>query len=159
MTVYLRSNAGKKTATGFTLVDVLLAFLIVGLVMSGISYGYVQANQMAEWSSLSLAAQSYASQGIEQTRAAKWDTQLYSTNTGYGTADETGPTNFSVQYDILDVPVKGAGVYATNYITVSTISQSPNPALRQIYVSCVWQSPRTGQLYTNNMVTLRAPDE
>ena len=52
MTVYLRSNAGKKTATGFTLVDVLLAFLIVGLVMSGISYGYVQANQMAEWSSL-----------------------------------------------------------------------------------------------------------
>jgi type II secretory pathway pseudopilin PulG len=159
MTVDLPRNEGKKAATAFTLLDVLLSFLVVGLVMGGVAYGYVQADRMAEFSSLSMAAQSYALQGIEQLRAAKWDTQLNVTNTGYGMPDETGPTNFMVQVDTLDVPVSGVPVYGTNFVTVQTLSQSPNYALRQYTCSCVWQFPPTGQYFTNTVITLRAPDE
>ena len=45
------------------------------LVMSGMMYGYVQANRMAEWSSQSLAAMSYAAQGMEQLRSAQWSAE------------------------------------------------------------------------------------
>jgi type II secretory pathway pseudopilin PulG len=159
MMVHFQHNEGKKPDAAFTLVDVLVSFMVVGFVLGGIAYGYVQANRMAEWSSMSLAAQSYASQGVEQLRAAKWDTQLYTTNTGVGTPDETGPTYSTIYFDVLDVPASGSPLYATNYIKLTTISQSPNPPLRQIRCDCAWQFPTTGIYYTNTVVTLRAPDE
>ncbi len=59
-------QANKRTAANaFTLVESLIAVMILLLAMGGLMYGYVQANRMAEYSSMSLAAQSYASQGIE----------------------------------------------------------------------------------------------
>ena len=59
----------------FTLIEVLISFAILALIVAGVIYGYAQTNRFAEWSSMSLAAQSYALQGLEQLRAAKWDLQ------------------------------------------------------------------------------------
>ena len=52
----------RVACAAFTLIEVMIAFVIFGLVTSGMIYGYVEANRLAEWSSQSLAAMSYASQ-------------------------------------------------------------------------------------------------
>ena len=57
----------------FTLVEVVISVAILAMVMAGTIYGYVQINRNAEWNSMSYAAQSFALQGLEQVRAAKWD--------------------------------------------------------------------------------------
>ena len=68
-------NAAKEKSRGacaaFTLIEVMIGFFIFGLVTAGMIYGYVEANRIAEWSSQSLAAMSYASQGMEQMRAVQ----------------------------------------------------------------------------------------
>jgi len=149
----------RRAATGFTLVEVLISFLILSMVMSGLIYGYVQANRMAEWSSMSLAAQSYAAQGLEQARAAKWDTALASASVGPGTGDELGITNFS-QQDTLDIPVTGQPLWATNYISITPVTNAAVTAqLRQIRSDCVWVFPISARFYTNTAITLRAPDQ
>ena len=93
-------------------------------------------------------------QGVEQARAAKWDPQAWPP------IDELGTTN-STQIAQLDVPVAvGNIMYATNYISVSTVSVVP--ALRQLRADCVWRVPSgaiTRGCYTNTVITLRAPDQ
>jgi prepilin-type N-terminal cleavage/methylation domain-containing protein len=152
------ARANKRTgSTGFTLIEVIITFAIFGMVASGMIYGYVQANRMAEWSSSSLGAQSYALQGVEQARAAKWDTQVWSTNTGPGTGDELGLTNY-YQIDTNDVPSTGAPILLTNYIYITQVG-SGSPPLRQIRSDVVWTFSLTGKVYTNTVITLRAPDQ
>jgi hypothetical protein len=112
-------------------------------------YGYVGTNYRAEWSVYSLAAQSFAMEGIEQARAAKWEPQAWPA------VDELGTTNYS-QVDSLDVLVSGRQVYATNYISVTTASA--NPTLRQLRADCVWTLGGRGP-FTNTAITLRAPDQ
>ena len=138
--------------------EVLIAFLIFGLAISGMITGYVQANRMAEWSSMSLGAQSYALQGVEQARAAKWDTQVFpATNTGPGTGDELGLTNY-YQVDTNDVPTTGQPLLLTNYISITQVGNG-SPPLRQIRSDCAWVFPLTGKVYSNTVITLRAPDQ
>jgi type II secretory pathway pseudopilin PulG len=154
-------QADKRIATNaFTLAEVLIAIVVLVMVMSGLIYGYVQINRTALWSSMSLAAQSIASQGAEQARCSKWDTQVWPpTNTGPGTGDELGKTNYTQSGSnyTLDIPVSGEPVYVTNYVSITEIS--PTPPLRQIQSRCVWRFPLTGSYFTNTVVTLRAPDE
>jgi type II secretory pathway pseudopilin PulG len=154
-------NNKSRTACGaMTLVEVLLAIVILVTIMSGIIMGYVQANRMAEFSSMSLAAQSTALQGIEQALAARWDVQSVNTNTGPGTDDELGCTNNWIptgSTNVLDIPVSGAEIPVTNYVTITQISTTPK--LRQIRSDAVWTFPFTGKAYTNSVVTLRAPDQ
>lgn len=155
--------------SGFTLVEVLVSFFIFGLVISGLIFGYVQVNRMAEWSSMSLAAQSYASQGMEQAKSAQWDYVRWpNTNYGPGTGDELGfppsigYTNLPPVVDTLDVPTSGSPIYITNYVTITNVFNSLNLSyvtLRQIRSDCVWTFPLTGQLCTNTAITLRAPDQ
>jgi prepilin-type N-terminal cleavage/methylation domain-containing protein len=157
---------GRAGRSGFTLIEILIAFLIFGMVVSGLIYGYVQANRMAELSSMSLAAQSYASQGMEAARSAEWDSQMYPVTNGPGTGDEirlfpsgqsaTGHTNYS-ETDYMDVPCNGAPIPVTNYITVTNISIYP--PRRQIRSDCVWTFPIDGKLCTNTVITVRAPDQ
>lgn len=143
-----------RSLRAFTLIEVMIAFLIFGLVSGGILYGYVQANRVAEWSSMSLGAQSYASQGLEQARAAKWDTEA----NGEVTAQFMPyPTNYS-QVDTNDVPQSGAPLLLTNQIRISYISSNP-PMLLQIYSEVDWRFPLTGKMFTNVLVTFRAPDQ
>jgi prepilin-type N-terminal cleavage/methylation domain-containing protein len=134
----------------FTLIEVLISAVILAMVMAGVIYGYAQSNRFAEWSSMSLAAQSYALQGLEQVRAAKWDFQ-----TTPVTDDIPAPTNYT-QSDIMDVPVTGSPFYVTNYITLIQISTTPE--LREVWSQCVWTFPRTGKIFTNTVITWRGPD-
>jgi len=126
----------------------------MGIIMGVVVHGYVSATDRAEWSAYSLAAQSVANQGIEQVRAAKWDLQKSPI------IDDLGETNFT-QVERLDVPASGNPVYATNYVSVITVSTYPQ--LRQLRADCVWSlSSRRKSIsgpFTNTAVTLRAPDQ
>jgi Tfp pilus assembly protein PilV len=171
MTLRLAQVNGRAGCAGFSLVEILIAFLLFGMTVSGLIYGYEQANRLAEMSSMSLAAQSLAQQGMEQARSAQWDSQQYPPTNGPGTSDEIrmftnsgfctngavdSHTNYS-QTDFLDVPSTGAQIPITNYISVTNISL--NPPLRQIRSDVVWTLPLDGKSYTNTVVTQRAPDE
>ena len=145
----------------FSLIEVMIAFLIFGLVTAGILYGYVQANRIAEWSSMSLGAQSFASQGVEEALAAKWDTQA----NGQVVADLLPPTSFTsptniIQVDTNDVPQSGAPLLLTNYVSISWKDNLTNgPYLRQIKSQVVWKFPLTSKIFTNTIILLRSPDQ
>lgn len=160
MVVHLGKAAGCKSrvaCAAFTLIEVMIGFLIFGLVTAGMIYGYVEANRMAEWSSQSLAAMSYASQGMEQMRSAQWSAEEFSTGSGQGTTDVLGPAFSTNQVDTLDIPTSGASIYVTNYMTATQVST--NPPLKLLVSQVVWTFRLTGLLYTNTVVTLRAPDQ
>ena len=160
MVVHLKQADKRIAANAFTLAEILITIVFLVLVMAGMIYGYVQMNRTALWSSMSLAAQSVASQGAEQARCAKWDTQCWPPGlTGPGTCDELGTNSFiqSGSNYTLDIPVSGAPIYITNYVSITQISDTPK--LRQIRSACVWRFPLTGDYFTNTVITLRAPDQ
>ena len=135
--------------SGFTVAEVVITIAILALVVQGTVVGYVLSAQRAEWSAYSMAAQSLAMQAVEQARAAKWDPQAWPAS------DELGTTSFA-QVVVLDVPVVGTPVYATNYVRISTVSA--NPPLRELRADCVWKLIQRGP-FTNTLITLRAPDQ
>ncbi|MGD0744319.1 MAG: type II secretion system protein [Verrucomicrobiota bacterium] len=168
MVHHLDKAAGRKSrvaCAAFTLIEVMIGFFIFGLVTAGMIYGYVEANRMAEWSSQSLAAMSYASQGMEQMRSAQWNAEEYSTGSWqtdvllpYMKTQPDGTFGYwTNQTDYLDIPTSGALISVTNYLYVTPVST--NPPLRRIVSQVVWSFRLTGQLFTNTMVTLRAPDQ
>jgi type II secretory pathway pseudopilin PulG len=169
MVVHFKQADTRVAANAFTLVEVLMAFAFLALVMSGLTYGYVQANRMAEFSSMSLAAQSYASQGAEQARAADWRPRDPSTNAfGPNSPDElTAPTNYILSGTnyILDIPIKGDpsttdfAFFVTNYVSVSNVNPSAGVYLREIRSRAVWIFPLTGQIYTNTTILQRGADQ
>jgi prepilin-type N-terminal cleavage/methylation domain-containing protein len=143
----------------FTLIEVLVSAVILALVTAGLIYGYAQTNRLAEWSSMSLAAQSYALQGLEQVRGAKWDLSANPVWDDKRAPADGTTTNYPPQSDIMDVPVSGAPYYVTNYISMRQITLSNNTAqLREVTSKCVWTFPRTGQIFTNTVITYRAAD-
>jgi type II secretory pathway pseudopilin PulG len=145
-------QADKKTmAKGLTLVELLVSISLFGGMVGGFIYGYIQVNRMAEWSSMSLAAQSVASQGAEQMFCSQWNKQ-----TDQLTNFMPSVTLFGTNYT-LDVPVSGDSIYVTNVITVTQIQNIP--PVRQIWSACVWTFPRTGTIYTNTVISLRAMDQ
>jgi type II secretory pathway pseudopilin PulG len=161
MTVRFRA-AGVKALEAFTLVEVVIAFAIMVTALSGVFYAYVQANRFAELSSMSLAAQSYAAQGLERARAAQWNYEAFPYTNGPGTGDELPPgTNASTysfyETNTLDVPQTGAPFYITNFIYVTT--NQYYPPLREIRSVVTWTFPLTKKVFTNSLVTFRAPDE
>jgi len=157
MVVCFKPAGRNISASAFTLVEVLISLIVLMLVMSGVLYGYVQANRMAEWSSQSLAAMSYADQGMEQLRSAQWNAEEYSSGSGQGTSDVLGPSFSTNQVDTLDIPSTGAPISATNYISSTQVST--NPPLRLLVSKVIWTFTLTGQSFTNTVVTLRAPDQ
>ncbi|MGA2241463.1 MAG: hypothetical protein ABSH11_05440 [Verrucomicrobiota bacterium] len=151
-------QADKRIATNaFSLLEVMVAVVVLMLVLSGLIYGYVEANRMAEWSSQSLAAMSYASQGMEQLRSAQWCAEQNCTASGQGTTDELGAYYQTNQIDTLDIPTTGEPIYVTNTITATQVSTSP--PLKRLVSQVVWTFRLTGELFTNTIVTLRAPDQ
>jgi type II secretory pathway pseudopilin PulG len=152
-------NKSRISCAAMTLVEVLMSIIILVTIMGGIMMGYVQANRMAEFSSMSLAAQSTASQGMEQALAARWDTQSGDTNIGFGHADELGTNvNYLMGTNVLDVPVSGAAIPVTNFVTITAVDAG-GPKVRQIRSDAIWTFPLTGVTYTNTSITLRAPDQ
>ena len=166
MTLPLARANERTGGAGFTLIEVVVSLVAFTLMVAGLCEGYVQVNRMALWSSMSLAAQSYASQGLEQVRSAQWNYEQWPYASGPGTGDEFPPTTNSaggitnvVQTDILDVPVSGAAIPITNYISVVPIGNINNVPLRQIRSDVVWKFPFDGRLCTNTAITQRAPDQ
>jgi prepilin-type N-terminal cleavage/methylation domain-containing protein len=153
----------RKTQAAFTLIEILIAMFILGIVLSGLIYGYVQANWTAEWSSMSLAAQSYASQGAEQARAADWRPRDWPVAYGPGTMDELTNGSIIVNVDFMDIPTKGTPTstnfqfWVTNIVYVTNISA--NPPLRQIRSDAIWTFPMNGTLCTNTVILLRTSDQ
>jgi prepilin-type N-terminal cleavage/methylation domain-containing protein len=139
-----------ETTTAFTLVEVLVSMMIVGIIITGLIAGFTQAEKQAEWSAYNLAAQSLAMQPLEQARGAKWDP--------YANPPVDQITNIpSKVTNILDIPITGTNiVYATNRITISTVSTTP--PLKKISVECTWRFFTRG-VFTNTVVTYRAPDQ
>jgi prepilin-type N-terminal cleavage/methylation domain-containing protein len=156
-------QAGKRIAThAFTLIEVLIAVVILTLIMGGVLYGYVEANRIAEWSSQSLAAMSYAEQGMERLRAAQWCAEEFSLAMGQGNTDVLGDNFQTNEVDTLDVPTTGSLIYVTNTITATAVLNADGksiPPLKRLVSQVVWTFTLTGQLYTNTIVTLRAPDQ
>lgn len=166
-------KASAATAA-FTLTELLVSVAIIGLMVVALLYGYVQVNRKAEWTAMSMAAQSVAAQGAEMARGALWEPKLLLQlpNTGLGTYDEMPATNGGPNYTtniicLLDIPSSGAPVStngvtnllyaATNRITIIQVMNSPS--VRQIQSDCVWTFPLTGQKFTNTVLTIRAGDE
>ena len=151
----------------FSLVEVMIAFVIFGMATSGLIYGYVAANQMAEWSSMSLAAQSSASQGLERARMANWRPRDFPATNGPGTMDELPPSTNGLpvftNVDYFDIPCKGDptstnfNMWVTNFVWVTTTSV--NPPLRKIRSDTIWRFPKSNQVYTNSLILLRSPDQ
>ncbi len=137
--------------SGFTLAEVLISILILGLTIGGILYGYLMAARRAEFSAYNLAAESLALQRLEQTRAASWQPN------NYPVVDQLLASNFPNQSLVLDVPLQGTNIiYATIYTSISTIST--NPQVRMIRVDCAWPFLDRGTM-TNTVVTYRSPDQ
>jgi hypothetical protein len=148
------TRASQRRTLGFTLTEVVISVGLAALTFTGVIYGYALTSDQAQWSACSLAAQSLAVEGVEQARAAKWDPQAWPQ------IDELGITNYS-QVSPLSVPVaKGNIMFATNYISITTVSAVP--PVRELHSDCVWRmlnGSRTRGLFTNTVVTLRAPDQ
>jgi|SRR5580698_4533570 prepilin-type N-terminal cleavage/methylation domain-containing protein len=159
--------------SAFTLVEVMVCIVILALVMSGVCYGYAQANRIATWCSMSQAAEAFALRGMECARAAKfnpWDGYTNSAADPGGSQVELPPNNNGPALmftNVLDIPIKGnplnnSSYYATNYVYVTwypnTNQASPVP-MEQIRSDCVWTFPLTMKRYTTTVITLRAPDQ
>jgi prepilin-type N-terminal cleavage/methylation domain-containing protein len=154
-----KAHLAARPSNAFTLVEVMVALLIFGFVSAGILWGYVQANRLAEWSSMSLGAQSYAEQGVEQARSAKWDTAAYNEVTAdFLPVDPSTHTTNYTQIDTNDVPQSGAPLLLTNVVTIKDVLTG-GPNLREIRSDVYWKFPLTGRLFTNTVITYRAPDQ
>jgi type II secretory pathway pseudopilin PulG len=153
----------RPASAAFTLIEVMISLVIMVTVLSGIMYGYVQANWTAEWCSMSLAAQSYASQGAEQARAADWRPRDWPVTTGYETMDELSNGTVLTRVDFMDVPTKGTpnttnfNFWVTNHIYIQDLST--NPPLRRIWSDAIWTFPMNGTLCSNTVVLLRTGDQ
>lgn len=142
------NRAGQQ---GYTLIEILMSMLVVGIMITGLVSGFMQTHKQAEWSAYSLAAQSLALQPLEQARGAKWD--QYATPP----VDQLWNSNFPSTTNILDIPISGTNiVYATNRINVRWITT--NPPLKEISVVTTWRFMNRG-VFTNTAVTYRAPDQ
>src|SRR5947199_10158474 len=93
-------NSGSKLQGkgGFTLAETLVSIAIAMFAIVGLITGFIQSARQAETSGYFLAAQALASQGLEQTRAAKWDLSLSPT------IDQLVSKKFPIVGQIMDVP-------------------------------------------------------
>ena len=136
---------------GFTLVETMVSITILGLVFAGTLLTYTRAEQRAEWSGYSLAAQSLCEKTMEQFHAVLWDTQ--ETPVYNGTL--IIPLNST---NLLDIPVSGTNaVYATTTATITSFTQAGPSYYEMITVNTFWSWE--GQTFTNSLVAYRAPDQ
>jgi prepilin-type N-terminal cleavage/methylation domain-containing protein len=146
------STSSGKGRQGFTLIEVVVSLMIVGISMGGIISMYAQSALRSEYSAQALAAQMMAIGAIEQVRAAKFDPQ------GSPPVDELVSTNFPSRFDVLDVGYSSpVATYATNTITISTVST--NPVLKMVRIDCTWRFSGRSGIITNTVYTYRAPNQ
>lgn len=148
MRIFRRTRTRRN---GVTLVETLVAMLIVAVTIAATVNGYILAANRAEWSAQSLAAHSLAIQRMEQVRSATWNM------TGEFPVDNVVEANFPESKSVLDMPVSGSNVVTATTFTAIT-SVSTNPALKLIRIDCVWPYRERG-FFTNTLITYRAPEQ
>ena len=139
----------------FTLVEVIMAFCMAGIMSGAFLFGYTVSVRRSEWTSCSLAAQAMAMRRMEQVVDATWIP-------AYG-VDQLVNSNFPPQADYLALPTQQTNlVNVTNFTTITTVSTTP--PLRMIRVDCVWNffgfwiSSNKSGVFSNTVITLRAPN-
>lgn len=166
-----------RLQAGSTLIELMIAAAIFGIVFGVILNCYYQSGLMAEWSGYSLAAESLGMEQIEQARQASWDaisgsgghnnlTKLnllggnLSTNNSTGTITLTG-----YMTNILDIPYATTNfVIATNFVTCQILNLYGDINQAQICmlrVDTVWpfsytyndRSTKQATYFTNTIVT------
>lgn len=159
-----------RRRAAFTLVEVVIASGIIGLVFAGIINCYIQSGLRVQWTGYSLAAQSLANTVLEQVRSASWDpaqatpinnmTNMNLSGASYNSGTQTY-TGYSVS--ILDVPYSTTNyTMATNFVTVQLIyvGGAANVQMQFIRVDTVWPMKLRGsKLFTNTVSTMVAPDD
>jgi prepilin-type N-terminal cleavage/methylation domain-containing protein len=145
------NKGGKKRAaqSGFTLIEVVFAAAIAGLLVAGMFQGYNMAGRRAQFAACSLAANATAMRQLEQCLAADWVPSYGVTNL----LSQTG----SNQVDLC-LPVAASNV-VNSTVTYGTTLVSSSPYYAMISVTCVWTMPAYGGTYTNIVSTLRAPNQ
>jgi hypothetical protein len=134
-----------------TLVEVIVALAITGVTVAGVVSGYIFCTTATIKDSLYLAANSRASERMEEVRAAAWNTSIYPN------VDQLTVTNFPDQTVTLNKDGTGSDVVtATIKTDITQISSAP--PLRRIRVDCIWLFKGT-ELVTNSIETCRAPDQ
>jgi type II secretory pathway pseudopilin PulG len=133
-----------------TLVEVVVALALAGLMVAGIVAGYIYCSASTVKDSLYMAANARAMERIEETRSAIWAPYRAQP------VDELVATNFPDEIVTLDMTVSGSQTNSATLLTdISPISLSP--PLRRIHVDCIWQFQ--GVEITNSIETCRAPDQ
>jgi len=140
-----------------TLVEVVVAMAIAGLMVAGIVTGYIFCTTSTVKDSLYMAANARAAERLEETRSATWS--LYGSNP----TDELVATNFPPETNVvLDLSDSGSeftlATVTTEITQILPSSSLPNAApVRRIHVDCIWQFK--GEWITNSIETCRAPDQ
>jgi hypothetical protein len=150
MQTQLKKTSGEGA---FTIAEIIVCFAIMALVIGGMLTAYSNAALFTERAGYQLAAQCLAVQQVERVRAALWDT------TTTPIVDNT--TNLpAITIALLELPIAGTNaIYATNQLTVTTITNSANPpvVVKMIQVYTTW--PWNNTVMSNVMICYRAPDE
>jgi prepilin-type N-terminal cleavage/methylation domain-containing protein len=142
---------------GMTLVEVVIALALSGLMVAGLVTGYIFCTTSAVKDSLYMAANARAMERLEETRSATWS--LYGSNP----TDELVATNFPDETNVvLDLSASSSTItLATLKTGISQVlpsAASPSSApVRRIHVDCIWEFK--GELITNSIETFRAPDQ
>ena len=134
-----------------TLVEVVVALAITGLMVAGIVTGYIFCTTSTVKDSLYMAGNARAMERLEETRSAIW--APYRGNP----EDDLVATNFPDKVVTLDL--SGSGSDTTSAKLKTDITQiSLSPPVRRIRVDCIWHF-RGVELITNTIETIRAPDQ
>lgn len=131
-----------------SLIEVVVALVIAGVVVGSIVTGYAYCTTAAEKASLTMAASARAIERLEEVRSAKWDMS------SWPNVDQLVSTNFPVKGVVLDHS-KAASTTATIYTEI--VQVSTNPPLKSIRVRCIWAF--RGDTITNAIETCRSPDQ
>ncbi len=143
-----------KRSHAFTIIEVLVAFAVGGLMIAGMVQGYQLAARRTEYAAYSQAAQAQALKQMElaMTASLRPDSGV----------DQLVTANFPTNLDYLCMPVSETNLIScTNVIKITTLAGVPT--LKMIQVDCVWTintfaSTNTRHLFTNTVVTIHGPN-
>ncbi|HEY5298138.1 MAG TPA: prepilin-type N-terminal cleavage/methylation domain-containing protein [Verrucomicrobiae bacterium] len=158
-TGFINQKVGQRSlrgSAGMTLVEVMVALALAAFTVAGIIEGYIFCTTSTVKDSLYMAANTRASERLEETRGAIWAPYRATP------VDELVASNFPDQPVTLDMSgSSSATTMATLTTTITQIVSSASSTLsapvREIRVDCIWQFK--GELITNSIETCRAPDQ
>lgn len=158
----------RSRVSAFTLMEVVIAMVIIATVLGGMTVAYTQATRRAQWTGYQLAAQALAVQSIEQARSAVWDQSLklnQITNLNLSGWSYSSGVMRGYSWANLDLPISGSNfIRATNFVTIIMpyLNGTTNPPVQvqMIKVQTVWPFlwGNVSRYYTNTIATYCAPD-